>query len=674
VIGDRSRYTRPVTLLHAAALGLSYGSRTILEGLTLTLDEGERVGLVGVNGSGKSSLLRILAGAMAPDRGEVQLRRGAAVAWLPQEPEFPPGATVASVLEVARAPLQEALAAHAAIAARLESERDEGAHVRLLGELARLAERVEALGGWDTAHEARRLLDRLGVKDWERPVAELSGGTRKRVAVARVLLSRPDLLLLDEPTNHLDADTVDWLEEELDRLPGALLLVTHDRYFLDDLVDRIVEITPGGGVASFPGNYEAYLEQKLLAEEQGTSAAHKRERWIAQEVAWLRRGVEARRTKSKARIQRARRLMAERGPARPRVAAFQVAAPPRLSQTVLEAHGVSKRYGDRRVLDGVELLLQRGDRVGIVGPNGVGKTTFLRVLLGEVAPDAGKVVQGPRTRIAYYDQERARLDPEQTVYEAAGGGPPGAAGASGEAFVELAGRRVALRDYLDDLLFPPPMQRMQVKALSGGERNRLLLARLFLEGANVVVLDEPTNDLDLVTLNVLERLLLEFDGSVLIVTHDRYFLDKVATSILAFEGDGRAVRYPGNYETYRRLREQSEAAPGEGADAGTAGRGAGGGPLVAAAARPGAEADAPRARRPGKLSFREQRELEGMEAALLAAEGRKAALEAALADPGTYRTDGARVPALRAELAEVAATVDRLYARWQELESLRAGG
>ena len=640
-----------MTLLHASDLGLAFGSRAVLDGLTLTLEEGERVGLVGVNGSGKSSLMRILARVSEPDRGELHLRRGATVTYLPQEPEFPVGATVASELEVARAPLRAALAAHGELAHRLQREGDGPGRDRLLDDLAALSDRVEHLGGWDTAHEARRLLDRLGVPDWDRPVAELSGGTRKRVAIARALLSRPDLLLLDEPTNHLDADTVDWLEEELDGLVGALLLVTHDRYFLDDLVDRILEIAPGGGVTSYPGNYEAYLEEKLLEEERSALATHKRERWIAEEVAWLRKGVEARRTKSKARVKRARELLAERHPSRARVAEFRVAPPPRLSQVVLEAHGLAKRFGERPVLSPLDFVLQRGERVGVVGPNGVGKTTFLRLLLGELEPDGGSIVTGARTRIAYYDQERARLDPEETVYQAAGGGPPDR---PGEDFVSLSGRRVALRDYLDDLLFPAAMQRTPVKALSGGERNRLLLARLFLEGANVLVLDEPTNDLDLVTLNVLERLLLDFDGSVLLVTHDRYFLDKVATAILAFEGEGRAVRYPGNYETYRTLKDQA------------AGR------APAPAPPPAPPPD--RGRRPRRLGFKEQRELEGMEGSILAAEERKARLEARLSDPATYQRQGEEVGQLRQELEEAGAEVERLYARWQELEALRAEG
>jgi ABC transport system ATP-binding/permease protein len=658
-----------VTLLHAAGLRLSFGSRVVFDGLTFTVDEGERVGLVGVNGSGKSSLMRILARAAEPDRGEIQLRRGALVTYLPQEPTFPEGATVASELEVARAPLKAALADHAELSARIAAERDATAHGRLFAELSALSDRIDQLGGWDTAHEARRILDRLGVKEWDSPVAELSGGARKRVAIARALLTRPDLLLLDEPTNHLDADTVDWLEEELDRLSGALLLVTHDRYFLDDLVDRIFEVTPGAGLTSYPGNYQAYLEQKLEAEELAASAQHKRERWIAQEVAWLRKGVEARRTKSKARIQRARKLMEGRGAARPRVADFQVSATPRLSQVVLEACGLTKSFGASPVLDDVSFKLQRGERIGIVGLNGAGKTTFLRVLLGELAPDSGEVILGKRTRVAYYDQQRARLDPERSVYETAGGGAPGA---PGEDFVEIAGRKVALRDYLDDLLFPTPMQRMQVGALSGGERNRLLLARLFLEGANVLVLDEPTNDLDLVTLNVLERLLLEFEGSVLIVTHDRYFLDKVATAILVFEGDGEVVRYPGNYEMYRTLKEQAERGAEEGSVRATSRREEASG----ARARLAATVPEPipdRARRAGKLTYKEQREFDGMEAAILAVEERKTTLEAALSDPATYQKDGAAVAGIRAELEQVTAEVERLYQRWQDLEALRGG-
>jgi len=640
-----------LTLLRAADVQLSFGSRTVFQGLTLTIEEGERVGLVGVNGSGKSSLMKILAGVARADAGELQLRRGARVTYLPQEPEFAPGATVASELSVAQGPLRDALATQAELIRRMESTPAD-AQGKLMEQLSTLSDKIEQLGGWDTEHHAKTLLDRLGVKDWDRPVAELSGGLRKRVAIARALLTRPDMLMLDEPTNHLDADTVDWLEEELDKLPGSLLLVTHDRYFLDGLVDRIVEIQPGEGVVSYPGNYEAYVEQKLVAQENASVAQHKRERWIAQEVAWLRKGPEARRTKSKARIDRARKLMEEKGFQRPKVAGLQVMQAPRLGHTVIEAEDVRKSYGERNVLKGVNLLLQRGERVGLVGPNGVGKTTFLRVLLGEMPPDSGKVVIGKNTKVAYYDQTRASLDPEQTVYEAAS--------PRGDDWVELGDQRVALRDYLDDLLFPVPMQRMKVKALSGGERNRLLLARLFLEGANVLVLDEPTNDLDIVTLNILEGLLLNFTGSVLLVTHDRYFLDKVATSILAFEGDGKVVRYEGNFAMYRRLKEQAQA------------RAAASPAPSAKKAEPVPQAEAKQARKPGKLSYKEQRELDGMESAIEAAETRKAELEAQLVDPSVY-SSASKAAEVQRELGVTAAEVERLYARWQELQNLAAG-
>ena len=628
-----------MTLLRVADLGLSFGSRTLFDALTLVVEEGERVGLVGANGSGKSTLLGMLAGDALPDRGERQLRRGARISLLAQEPAFAPGATVASELSVAQTPLRTALDAHRALSDRLGTLPDD-AQGRATQELAALADRIEALGGWDTEHRARTLLDRLGVKDWDRPVAELSGGLRKRVAIARTLLSGADLLLLDEPTNHLDADTVDWLEDALDALPTALVLVTHDRYFLDSLVDRIVEIQPGHGLVSYPGNYQAYLEAKLGAEAEAERAAHKRGRWIAQEVAWLRKGPEARRTKSRARIERARRLMAEPRFVRPRVPELQTVEAPRLSHTVLEAKDVDFAYGERPVLEHVSLILQSGDRVGIVGPNGAGKTTLVRLLLGELAPTRGSIIRGRNTRLAYFDQTREALDPDQTVYEAAWG----------EEFVELGGRRVSLRDYLDDLLFPVPMQRMQVKARSGGERNRLLLARLFLMGANVLVLDEPTNDLDLVTLNVLERLLVEFGGAVLLVTHDRYFLDKVATRILAVEGDGRVVAWPGNFTTYRTLRAQAEAARPSG---------------PTAEPRQALER-VPAGRPAGRLGYLEQRELDGIEAEIESAEAVRTRAEASLVDPEVY-VDAARSGEAQTALERATAEVERLYARWQEL-------
>ncbi len=638
-----------MTLLRAADIQLAFGSRTLFDGLTFVIEEGERVGLVGVNGSGKSTLMKILAGAEKSDSGELQLQRGAKVTYLPQEPLFPEGATVESELTLASAPLREAVAAHEELVKKLETAAEDQ-QLKLLEQLSAWGDRIERLGGWDTSHQARKLLDRLGVKDWDRPVAQLSGGLRKRVAIAKALLTRPDLLMLDEPTNHLDADTVDWLEEELDNLPGALLLVTHDRYFLDDLVDRMVEIEPGGKLTSYPGNYEAYLEQKLAKEEEQSLQEHKRQRWISQEVAWLRRGPEARRTKSKARIQRARKLLDERGFQRPKVAGLQLVSGRRLGNTVIEAEHVHKGYGERKILNDVSLILKAGERVGIVGPNGAGKTTLLRVLLGELPAEAGKVVIGKNTKVAYYDQHRTDLDPELTVYETA----------YHDDWVTVGdGNKIALRDYLDDLLFPVPMQKMKVGALSGGERNRLLLAKLFLEGANVLVLDEPTNDLDIVTLNVLEGLLNKFNGTVLLVTHDRYFLDKMAGAILAVEGDGKVTRYEGNYSMYRLLRAKGEAQ--RAAEAAAARKNP---PPAAKAAAPVEKPSAPKK----KLGFKDQRELDGMEAAIGVAEAKKAQLETVLADPATYAKP--EFQQLTQELEAATREVDRLYARWEELQAL----
>lgn len=626
-----------MTLLRAANINLAFGNRTLFDNVEMVIEETERVGLVGVNGSGKSTLMKIMAGEMKADGGLIQIQRGARIMWLPQEPTFPPGSTIASELEVAQAPLKAALDEHQQIS---ESGNFDDKN---MDRMSALSETIERLGGWDTAHEARKLLDRLGVKDWDRPVAELSGGNQKRVAIARALLARPDLLMLDEPTNHLDADTVEWLEGELDEFPGAILLVTHDRYFLDDLVERIVEVNPpqtrNEGLVSYPGNYETYLEQKLAAMDQAGVQEHKRERWIAQEVAWLRRGPQARRTKSKARIDRARKLLAEKGFKRPSAPALQLASAPRLSQTVIEARKISKSFGDLTVFKDVSLIVQPGERIAFTGPNGAGKTTLIRTLIKELQPDKGEVVHGPRTRIAYYDQKRLQLDESQTVYEAAWS----------EDYVTLDDKKVRLADYLEDLLFPIPMQKQKISALSGGERNRLLLAKLFLEGANVLVLDEPTNDLDLVTLNVLERLLRSFTGAVLLVTHDRYFLDKVATSIIAFEGEGKVVRYEGNWDMYRRLRPTPAKIAEE--------------KRVAAATS--SAAAAPK-RPPTKLGFKEQRELDGMEAAIALAERRKADLEQQLLNP-TIASKASELGRLAKELEDASREVDKLYARWAEL-------
>ncbi len=612
----------------------------LFDDLELVVEEGECVGLVGVNGSGKSTLLQIAAGLRQPDSGHLEKRRGSAFAYLPQEPRFPEGATIAHLLFAPSGRRAEAIADHTALTAALGSTEPE-AHGPLLKRLEEATARVEGLGGWDTAHLAKAKLERLGVgeAEWERPLSELSGGTQKRVAIAQALLEAPDLLLLDEPTNHLDVETIDWLEGELDEFPGAILLVTHDRYFLDRLAERIVELARGR-LDSYPGSFGDYLDQKLTREVEADRREHKRQRLIVQELAWLRRAPEARRTKRKSRVDAARRLIAQKTPEKAQAADLKVARAPRAGHSVVELRHVTKRFGDRRILDDLSLVLLRNERLGVIGRNGIGKTTLVRMLLGVEPPTSGEVVRGKSTRVAHFDQGRAGLDPEKTVYESAAEGD----------VVDFGGRRLELKDYLADLLFPVPMQKLKVSALSGGEKNRLLLARLLLSGSNLLVLDEPTNDLDLTTLAVLEDLLLDFEGALVLVTHDRYFLDKVATSILAFEGDGRATLYPGNHAMYLRLRPP---------------------PRPASPAEPRSKAVAPKATPGQGLSFNERQRLEAMEGLVEEAEARKSALEEALADPELYRSRASEVGGVRGRLEQATREVEALYAEWQALERRR---
>ncbi|MBI5549237.1 MAG: ABC-F family ATP-binding cassette domain-containing protein, partial [Deltaproteobacteria bacterium] len=594
----------------------------------------------------KSTLLQIAAGLRAADTGLLEKRRDSVFAYLPQGPRFPSEATLADTLFAPGGRLAEAIAEHHSLASSLETAAAEQ-HDSLLRRLEEAALRIERLGGWDTGHHAKAMLDRLGIaeRDWSRPLGQLSGGTQKRAAIAQVLLQRPDLLLLDEPTNHLDVESIEWLEGELDAFAGAILLVTHDRYFLDRLAERMVELEHGK-LVSYPGNFSDYLEQKWVREEEAARKEHKRQRLIVQELAWLRRGPEARRTKRKSRVDAARKLIAEKAPEVLHAADIKLAPPIRSGHTLLELKGVSKGFGERQLIEDLSLILLRGERLGVIGPNGIGKTTLVRMLLGDEPCGAGEIVRAKHLRIAYFDQTRAHLDPNQTVYEAAGN----------QQFVDIGGRRIELKDYLADLLFPVPMQKLKVGALSGGEKNRLLLARLLLEGANLLILDEPTNDLDIVTLQVLEDLLLDFDGSLILVTHDRYFLDKIATSLLVFEGDRKVTRYPGNHETYLRLRPPP-AARREMAAA------------SAAATKPAAKAKPPRERK--GLTYAESTRLVAIEPEIEAAEARKVELEQALSDPELYRTRAAEVAALRSQLEEAAQRVEALWAEWQELDTRR---
>ena len=642
----------------------SYGTREVFNGVSFSIEEGEKVGFIGVNGSGKSTLFRIVAGEEGSEGGTLAFRRGLSVGYLAQEPTFAEGDTMLEAVAGARPELLAAIAEYHEVAESLAADPAAGALERLVSRQGAAMERIEALGGWDYEHRLEAVLTRLGLDGWSRRMGGLSGGERKRVALARVLVQQPDLLLLDEPTNHLDADTTEWLESALEDYPGAVMLITHDRYFLDHVVTRMIEVNRAE-LVPYVGGFTEYLEAKAERESRLAVEEQKRSQLIAQELAWVKRSPKARTGKQKARIQRldrARREQeSERRPAREAVE-LAFGQPPRLGRTVLDLEGLGKSWDGRPLIRDFSARIRAGERVGIVGPNGAGKTTLLRLILGEETPDAGEVRAGVNTRIAYYDQARSDLDPDADLLESVAGERD---------FVEVAGRRVHVRSYLNRFLFPNEVHEQKVRSLSGGERNRLLLARLMLQDANLLILDEPTNDLDVFTLQVLESALVEFPGSVLVVTHDRYFLDKVATALLVFEGDGRVHRHEGGYEAYRRRREVAEAEE----------RAARAAEAAEARARAERAARSERARaegssssgRPRRLTFREERELEGMEAAITEAESERDRLEAELADPALYQDDPDRVPGLTAAFEEARGRVEALYARWAELESVREG-
>jgi len=621
---------------------LAYGHVPLLDHVDLVVDGGEKVALIGRNGSGKSSLLKIVTGAAAADDGVVWRKPELRLAYVPQEPVFAAGQNVFEATAEGLGEMRRVLADYERVSHALEAGDDDA----LLARLEQLGAQLDSGDGWRLKSRVETVLSRLRLP-LHAPIEALSGGQKKRVALARGLVVEPELMLLDEPTNHLDIDSIEWLEELLVGFGGALLFVTHDRAFLDRVAGRVIELDRGR-LASFPGNFSAYQQRKAEQLAQEAVANEKFDKLLGQEEAWIRRGVEARRTREQWRIRRLEQLRRERALRRERLGTVSMTLEEgeRSGQLVAELVHVSKAFGGRPVVADLTCRIMRGDKVGLIGPNGAGKTTLLKLILGESDPDAGSVRRGTRLSVAYYDQFRAQLDEEASVLDTVG---------QGSDYVEVAGERKHVMSYLGDFLFSPERVRSPVKSLSGGERNRLLLARMFARSANLLVLDEPTNDLDIETLELLEALLQEYTGTVLLVSHDRAFLDNVVTQVIAYDGDGRWVENPGGYEEWSRvLRVRGEQRRADGPP-------------------PTRKADVPRPGRTPKLSWKEQQELNELPARIEALEREQGELSHRLADPEFYKADPGRVKEVKTRYDELEALLLETLERWEALEAKQRG-
>jgi len=629
-----------MNILSAENIGKRFGSKPLFENVTFGLDESDRVGVIGLNGAGKSTLLRIIAGDEAPDTGRIAIARNCKVAYLPQNPAFSDSATILDTIFPADSEVMRLLHDYELACAQIAISEDEVARERV----ANLTQDLERMGAWEIETAARMVLEQLGLADTRALVKTLSGGQRKRVALARALISRPDLLILDEPTNHLDADTITWLESHLDHTQSALLLVTHDRYFLDRITRRMLEIDRGR-VQTFVGNYTRYLEQKEAQEAVRASEEQKRQALVRRELAWLRRGAQARSTKAKARVERAEALISQRSEG-PRAELEISITTSRLGKKIVELYEVSKGYGEFEVLSDFSYSFKRNDRIGIIGPNGAGKTTLLDIIVGNVVPDRGRVERGETVVIGYYDQESRALEDDKRVIDYV---------REIAEFVETSdGTRITASQMLEKFLFPVEVQYALIERLSGGERRRLYLLRVLMGAPNVLLLDEPTNDLDIQTLATLEDHLDTFAGCLVVVSHDRYFLDRTVDHIFRFEGDGRIRAYPGNYSVAEeiRAREQAEFAPKLE-------------PRARKSTGVGASAQEATSVSPSrKLSFKERREFEELEARIENAETRRAEIHSEMAQ---VSSDYTRLQALSSELQTIDSSIDRDLLRWSEL-------
>ncbi len=632
-----------MALVSLQEVRIAFGGPDLLDGVTLQIERGERVCLVGRNGAGKSTLLKIVAGGLTPDSGEIIKSRGARVASLEQEVPLDMPGTVFDVVSEGLGGIVDLLSEYHSLGRSLAMGDNPG----IIADLERVQHLIESSGGWQTQQRVETVLSRLGL-DPDAAAAGLSGGYKRRVLLARALVNEPDLLLLDEPTNHLDIESIGWLEEFLLQFRGAILFITHDRRFLQTLATRIIELDRGR-VTDWPGDYKTYLARRQA--ELDAEAVHNSlfDKKLAREEAWIRQGIKARRTRNEGRVRALKELRRERSARREQTgsAEMRLNEAERSGRLVLEAKGIGHSYAGRPVISDFSTVIMRGDKIGIIGPNGSGKTTLLNILLGSLSSLRGSVRMGTRLEVAYFDQHRAQLDDEKSVRDNVGDGYDN---------VTVNGRTRHIIGYLEDFLFPPEKSRSPVKVLSGGERNRALLAKLFTKPSNVLVLDEPTNDLDADTLELLEEMLMEYQGTVLLVSHDREFLNNIVTSTIVFEGDGRLIEYVGGYDDWLQQRGASFT-----------------GDTEKAKKKEKPEKSRPQRERLRTLTFREKKELEELPALIESMEAERAGLYETLADPDFYRQDGSRIPGVRARIEELDGEIPAAYERWESLESIPKG-
>ena len=635
-----------MSLLSLEQVSVAFGHNPLLASISVSAEAGERIAIIGRNGAGKSTFLKVVAGDIVPDEGVVRIEGGIKIAQLPQELPHADDKLVKEVVSEGRPDAYGLLTRYYSLLEDLDNDHAE--------ELSDIQHKLDDIQGWDLEQKVSQMIQKLQLPG-DKKMAELSGGWRRRVILAQALLSEPDILLLDEPTNHLDVPTIEWMEKQLQQFRGLILFITHDRRFLEQLANRIIELDRGN-LISFNGNLTGFLEfkAKMLEEEERANALF--DKRLAEEEVWIRQGIKARRTRNEGRVRALKALRVERSERinRQGNANMKIESADKSGKLVAEFNQVGHHFEDKVILKPMDLMVTRGDRIGLIGPNGCGKSTFLKILLGQITPNKGSVRQGTKLNVAYFDQLREQLDPEKTVAENVG---------EGKDTVEINGRDKHIIGYLGDFLFPPERARTPVKALSGGERNRVLLAKLFTKPANLLIMDEPTNDLDVETLELLEELLMNYQGTLLLVSHDRAFLDNVVTSVIAFEGEGSVKEYVGGYQDWIRQggRFVVEPETPEGIKE------------EKAAEKVKTVTEPKKAKTKNKLSYKDQRELDLMPDTIATIEAELEAIMLVTGADDFYSQDQVTVQAGLTKMTEIEAQLEQKMDRWVELEELQNG-